>query len=251
MRRGVGATQRLTQRHALAAITKIGHLPAASALVTGVCLLPFMSNLRRAPALFAALALFATPALAAPKPEGTVDMAEVLKAGPLPELSLGDSKGVAVVEYGSVTCPHCAAWEKEVLPQLKSAYIDTGKVHYIFREFSRNPLDVGAFALARCVGDDKALATIDLLFATQDKWAFTDKPLEPLITALRPTGLTHDKAIECLKDTKLTGAIQTIGKTGAEVVKIQGTPTFVIDGKVYGGELTQSDLDDILKPLVK
>ena len=83
-------------------------------------------------------------------------------------------------------------------------YIDTGKVHFIFREFSRNPLDVAAFVLARCVGDDKAFATIDLLFASQDKWAFVDKPLEPLIAALRPTGLTHDKAMECLKDQKLS-----------------------------------------------
>jgi protein-disulfide isomerase len=210
-----------------------------------------LSFLPRAFLLAALLAIIAAPALAAPKPEGTVDMAEVLKPGPLPELTLGDANGVPVVEYGSVTCPHCAAFAKETLPALKSAYVDTGKVHFIFREFSRNPLDVGAFALARCVGDDKALATIDLLFATQDKWAFVDKPLEPLLAALRPTGLSHDKAFECLKDTKLTGAIQQIGKTGVDVVKIQGTPTFVIDGKVYGGELSMSDLDEILKPLVK
>ena len=103
-------------------------------------------------------------------------MATVLQPGPLPELSLGDPKGVPVVEYGSLTCPHCAAFAREVLPKLKAAYIDTGKVHFIFREFSRNPLDVAAFVLARCVGDDKALATIDLLFAQQDKWAFVDKP---------------------------------------------------------------------------
>ena len=202
-------------------------------------------------ALAALLAFAAAPALAAPKPEGTVDMAEVLKPGPLPELTLGDAKGVEVVEYGSVTCPHCAVFSKETLPKLKTKYIDTGKVHFIFREFSRNPLDVGAFTLARCVGDDKALATIDLLFATQDKWAFVEKPLEPLLTALRPTGLSRDKAIECLKDTKLTGEIQQIGKTGVDVVKIQGTPTFVIDGKVYGGELSEQDLDDILQPLIK
>ncbi len=213
----------------------------------------FLTSLRRGRGLALAfvLALGVAPALAAPKPEGTVDMAEVLKPGPLPELTLGDPKGVTVVEYGSLTCPHCAVFSRETMPKLKANYIDTGKVHFIFREFSRNPLDVGAFALARCVGDDKALATIDLLFATQDNWAFTEKPLEPLITALRPTGLTHDKAFECLKDTKLTGAIQQIGKTGVDVVKIQGTPTFVIDGKVYGGELSLADLDEILKPLIK
>jgi len=68
---------------------------------------------------------------------------------------------------------------------------------------------------------------------------------------LRPTGLSHDKGIECLKNTDLTNKIQAIGKTGVDVVKIQGTPTFVIDGKVYGGELSMQDLTEILKPLVK
>jgi protein-disulfide isomerase len=207
-------------------------------------------------ALLAAIALgvVATEASAAPKPENTVDMAAVLKPGPLPELSIGEANGVPVVEYGSVTCPHCAAFEKETLPEFKKAYIDTGKVRFIFREFSRNPLDVAAFALARCIGGDNTattLAAIDLLFATQNNWAFVEKPLEPLLTALRPTGLSHDKGIECLKNTDLTNKIQAIGKTGADVVKIQGTPTFVIDGKSYGGELSLDDLNEILKPLVK
>ncbi len=213
----------------------------------------FSSALTRAAWLAAALVLAATAAEAKdpPKPERTVDMATVLKPGPLPELSMGEANGVPVVEYGSVTCPHCAAFAREVLPKFKTAYIDTGKVKFIFREFSRNPLDVAGFVLARCVGDDKALATIDLLFATQDKWAFVNSPLEPLLAAVRPTGLGREKALECLKDQKLADEITQIGKTASEVVKLQGTPTFVIDGKTYGGELSMEDFDAILKPLIK
>jgi protein-disulfide isomerase len=199
---------------------------------------------------FLAVSLVAAAA-APPAPERTVDMATVLKPGPLPELSLGNADGVPVVEYGSLTCPHCAAFSREVMPKLKAQYIDTGKVHFIFREFSRNPLDVAAFVLARCVGDDKALATIDLLFAEQDKWAFVDSPLEPLLTAIRPTGLSREKAMECLKNQSMADAMQKIVKTAVDLVKVQGTPTFVIDGKVYGGELTMADFDAILKPLVK
>ena len=199
---------------------------------------------------FLALSLSAAAA-APPKPERTVDMATVLKPGPLPELSLGNADGVPIVEYGSLTCPHCAAFAREVMPKLKAQYIDTGKVHFIFREFSRNPLDVAAFVLARCVGDDKALATIDLLFAQQDKWAFVDSPLEPLLAAVRPTGLGHEKATACLQDQAKADAMQKIVKTAEDVVKVQGTPTFVIDGKVYGGELSMADFDTILKPLVK
>ena len=204
--------------------------------------------------LFLALAVAVVSVAAAaadPKPEQTVDMAAVLKPGPLPELSFGPDTGVPIVEYGSVTCPHCAAFDKDIWPKLKATYVDTGKVHYIFREFSRNPLDVAAFTLARCVGDDKAMATIELLFATQDKWAFTENPLEPLLTALRPTGLGRDKAMACLKDNAVIAKVRAITETAERIVKVQGTPTFVIDGKSYGGELTLGAFDELLKPLVK
>lgn len=202
-------------------------------------------------AVAAALALAFAPADAAPAPEGAVDMAKVLQPGPLKELELGDPKGVPFIEYGSLTCSHCAIWTKEVFPQLKTQYIDSGKVHFIFREFSRNPLDVAAFVLARCEGDDKTLATIELLFAEQDKWAFSDNPLEALIVALRPTGMSHDQAMACLKDQAKADAMTKILNTAVQEVKVQGTPTFVIDGKVYDGELSMDELNTILKPLVK
>ena len=205
-------------------------------------------------AVLSAAALAAHGALAAaaaPEPDRTVDMATVLKPGTLPELSIGDAAGLPMIEYGSLTCPHCAAFSREVLPELKKDYIDTGKVRYIFREFSRNPLDVAAFVLARCVGDDKALAAIELLFSEQDKWAFVDKPLEPLIAAMRPTGLSHDQAMACLKDQAKADAIVGIGKRASDEIKMNGTPTFVIGGKVYGGELTMDQLRAILDPLIK
>ena len=205
-------------------------------------------------AFFCATALVANVALAAgaaPEPDRTMDMATVLKPGPLPELTVGDPSGVPVVEYGSLTCPHCATFSREVFPELKKDYIDTGKVRFTFREFPRNTLDVAAFVLARCVGDDKAFAAIELLFATQDKWAFVDKPLEPLIAAMRPAGLTHDQAMACLKDQSKADAIVAIGKRATDEIKMTGTPTFVIDGKVYGGELSMDQLKAILDPLIK
>jgi protein-disulfide isomerase len=187
----------------------------------------------------------------APEPERTVDMSKLLQPGPLPELSIGDASGVTVIEYGSLTCPHCAVFSRETFPQLKSDYIDAGKVRFIFREFARNPLDVAAFVLARCVGDDKAFAAIELLFSQQDKWAFVDKPVEPLIAAMRPAGLSRDQAMACLKDQAKADAIVKIGKQANDEVKLTGTPTFVIDGKVFGGELTIDQLKAILDPLVK
>src|SRR5271165_4236825 len=204
-------------------------------------------------ALVCAGALGASSALAAsaPQPDGTVEMAKALQPGSLADLMLGDpSAPVTMIEYGSLTCPHCAAFSKETLPELKKAYIDTGKVRYIFREFSRNTLDVAGFVLARCLGDDKSFAADELLFAQQDKWAFVDKPLEPLIAALRAAGLTQEKATECLKNQKLADGVVAVAKRANEEIHLTGTPTFVIDGKVYGGELTLDQLKAILDPLV-
>ena len=214
----------------------------------------FASVRRLAGVAFLCLAFAASSALAAsaPQPDRTADMAKVLQPGPLPELAMGDPSGVPVIEYGSLTCPHCAVFSKETFPELKKDYIDTGKVRFIFREFARNPLDVAAFVLARCVGDDNAFAADEVLFAAQDKWAFVMKPLEPLIAAMRPTGLkTHDQAITCLKDQSKADAIVAITKRANDAVHVTGTPTFVIDGKVYGGELTLDQLKAILDPLVK
>jgi protein-disulfide isomerase len=215
-----------------------------------------LASLRRLAfvAVFSTAALAANVALAAgaaPEPDRTVDMATVLKPGPLPELTVGDATGVPVVEYGSLTCPHCATFSREIFPELKKDYIDTSKVRFIFREFPRNPLDVAAFVLARCIGDDKALAAIELLFSTQDKWAFVDKPLEPLIAAMRPAGLTHDQAMACLKDQAKANAMVAIGKRATDEIKMTGTPTFIIDGKVYGGELSIDQLKAVLDPIIK
>jgi protein-disulfide isomerase len=212
-----------------------------------------LASLRRLAfvAVFSLAAHVALAAGAAPEPDRTVDMATVLKPGTLPELTVGDPSGVPVVEYGSLTCPHCATFSREIFPELKKDYIDTGKVRFIFREFSRNSLDVAAFLLARCVGDDKALAAVELLFSQQDKWAFVDKPLEPLIAAMRPAGLTHDQAMACLKDQAKADAMVAVGKRATDEIKMTGTPTFVIDGKVYGGELSIDQLKAILDPIIK
>jgi protein-disulfide isomerase len=187
----------------------------------------------------------------APKPDSTIDMAKALEPGPLPELSIGNATGLPIIEYGSATCPHCAHFDRDVWPAFKKAYVDTGKVRYIFREYSRNNLDVAAFMLARCLGDDKTVAAIELLFASQDSWAFGDSPLEGLMTALRPTGMSRDKATACLNDQAKADALAQIAKTADETLKISGTPSFIIGGNIYGGALSLDELDAILKPLVK
>ncbi|HXW19857.1 MAG TPA: DsbA family protein [Roseiarcus sp.] len=211
---------------------------------------------RLAAASFVALALsaaasFALAGAAPPTPVGTTDMSKALEPGPLKEISVGEAAGVPVIEYGSLTCPHCAHFDKEVWPAFKAAYIDTGKVRYIFREYSRNKLDVVAFMLARCNGDDKAFATIELLFANQEQWAFVEKPIDALAATLRPTGMTREGVVACLNNQSMANSLVQIVQNAEEKYDIRGTPTFIIDGKIYGGALSIEELDAIVKPLAK
>jgi protein-disulfide isomerase len=110
---------------------------------------------------------------------------------------------------------------------------------------------VAAFVVTRCVGNDKAFAAIELLFNQQDKSAFVDKPLEPLIAAMRPTGLTHDQAMACLKDQSKADAIVAIAKRATDEIKLTGTPTFVIAGKSMAASSAWTMLRAILDPLDK
>jgi protein-disulfide isomerase len=193
----------------------------------------------------------AAAATTAPQPDGTADMAKLLQPGGVADLAMGEANApVTIVEYGSLTCPHCAVFAKDTFPKLKAQYIDSGKVRFVFREFSRNTLDVAGFLLARCLGDDKAYAADELMFATQDKWTASDRQLDALIVSLRAAGMTQEKAQECLKNQTLANAIVAIPKRANDEIKMTGTPTFVINGKVYGGELTFDQLQAVIDPLL-
>src|SRR5262245_3685832 len=95
---------------------------------------------------------------------GEVSLAELMTPGPLGDMELGNPNApVTIVEYASMTCPHCAHFHEAVYPELKKKYIDTGKVRFIFREFPLDPLAAGASAIARCAGKDKFFPLIEAL----------------------------------------------------------------------------------------
>src|SRR5262249_22532630 len=121
-------------------------------------------------------ALAASPAFAvlpaAAAEGGDANPEELAAPGALKDISLGSPTApVKVYEYASMTCPHCARFEKDVFPKIKQKYIDTGKVLWTLREFPLDPRAAGAFMLARCAGPDKYYAMIDVYFAQQDNWA--------------------------------------------------------------------------------
>ena len=128
----------------------------------------------------------------------TVPAGELMKPDALPEMAMGDDKApVTVIEYASMTCPHCAHFQETTFPELKKRYIDTGKVRYIFREFPLDNLAAAAFMLARCAGKDdkdKYFALIDTLFRQQRQWA-VEKPIPPLLSIAKQAGFTNRLSI--------------------------------------------------------
>src|SRR4029079_9092577 len=123
----------------------------------------------------------------------TVPTDELMKADALPEMAMGSDKApVTVIEYASMTCPHCAHFQETTFPELKKRYIDTGKVRYIFREFPLDSLAAAAFILARCARQDdkdKYFALVDTLFGQQRQWA-VEKPIPPLLAIAKQAGFT-------------------------------------------------------------
>jgi len=182
----------------------------------------------------------------------SANMAELAKPGPLGDHILGNANApVTVIEYASLTCPHCAHFHETVYPTLKTKYIDTGKVKFVFREFPRDPVDVGAFMLARCAPADKYFPMIDVLFDQQKNWAFTRESAKQLLMIAKQAGFTEDQFNKCLSDNKLAEQIRDIAKTAYEKFKVDSTPTIFINGEILRGDMTPEALEKALAPLVK
>jgi protein-disulfide isomerase len=160
--------------------------------------------------------------------------AEEGAVSPVAEMFLGnpDAK-VTLVEYGSFTCPHCAAFYAEVYPRLKAEYIDTGKVKFVFRDFYRNRQDLWAGMLARCAGGMRYFGLVDLFFSQQENWAFDkteQQSLEAMYALGRQSGLTDDQMQACLADQANAQALVAEFQRTSTEDKVEGTPTFTING---------------------
>src|SRR5262245_6596735 len=174
-------------------------------------------------------------------PSAPISSEELLQPGPLGEMSMGpDNAQVTIVEYASMTCPHCAHFHEQTLPELKKRYIDTGKVRFIFREFPFDPLAAGAFMLARCAEKDKYFPMIDALFSQQTTWA-VQKPIEPLFAIAKQAGYTKETFEACLANQKVLEGIEWVRSRGAQKFGVDSTPTFFINGTRHKGALSIDD----------
>jgi protein-disulfide isomerase len=198
----------------------------------------------------ALVALGAFGALRSPAAAQTFSVLELEAKGPLDDIPLGSPTApVTIIEYASMTCPHCAAFANGVFPKLKEKYIDTGKVRYIMREYPLDQLAAAAFMLARCAGPDKYYPLIETLFQQQPKWAVR-QPIPPLLAIAKQAGFTQQSFEKCLNDTALLNKIQEERDIGSNKFKVDATPTFFINGQRYSGEMPMEELDKVLQPLL-
>jgi protein-disulfide isomerase len=186
----------------------------------------------------------------APKPDGTVDMAKLLEPGVLPEKAIGkaDAK-VTIVEYASMTCPHCAHFHATTLPLLKTKYIDPGKVRLILREFPFDPRAEAGFMLARCAGDNY-FPMVDVLFKQQMQWAGVENSKDALLQIARLAGFTQEKFEACLTDQKLLEDVRAVRDRGSKDFGVNSTPTFFINGGRYPGAMSIEEISAIIDPLL-
>jgi protein-disulfide isomerase len=167
---------------------------------------------------------------------------DLMVPSPLGEQVQGAANApVTLIEYAAVTCSHCSDFFINQFPTLKSKYIDTGKVRFVFREFPLNALDLAGFMLARCAGDDKYFPMVDTLFEKQREWV-VQKPLEPLLAIAKQAGFTKESFDACLTNQKVEDGVKWVRERAAEKFGVSGTPSFFVNGKKYSGNPTAADI---------
>jgi protein-disulfide isomerase len=177
--------------------------------------------------------------------------AELMKPGPLPDLSIGKADApVTIVEYASMTCPHCAHFHNDVLPALKEKYIDTGKVRLVFREFPFDERGALAAMVARCAGSERALPLISALYAKQDDWAQAKNDfLQKLFSYAQQAGFTKQAFDNCQHDEKLLKNIVAM-RDRAIAFGVNATPTFFVNGTKLAGAATIEEFDKAIGPVL-
>ena len=179
--------------------------------------------------------------------------AAVAKPVSLPDIVIGSPKAlVTITEYASMSCSHCAAFGENVFPMLRSRYIDTGKVRFVFREF---PLDIKAAAasvLARCIAkndSEKYLGAIETLYKLQDRLVTQTK--ETLIFVGKLNGMSEQEVAACASDATQFAKLNADQKYAYETLKVDSTPTFFVNGERLKGSMSFEELEERIKPHLK
>ncbi len=161
------------------------------------------------------------------------------------DMSLGaPTAPVTVIEYASLGCPHCGTWSREVFPEFKRRFIDTGKVRFVLRELLFGDQNVAAagFLTARCAGKDKYFQVVEGLFAAQPQEAVDGNDLPSLLKVAGEAGLSQAQVSACLGDHAALAELETRTDGYVHDDHVNGTPTFDVAGKRIVGEASLADL---------
>ena len=209
-------------------------------------------NVYRSLAIAALLAFGALPLAGSAMAQSAI-AASVAKPVSLPDIAIGSAKApVTITEYSSMSCPHCAAFGQNVFPMLRSKYIDTGKVRFVFREF---PLDIKAAAasiLARCAGkgdSEKYLGAVETLFKLQERLMAQTR--DTLIYVGKLHGLSEQEVETCEKDQAQFDKLTADQRYAHQELKVTSTPTFFLNGVRLQGSMSFEELEERIKPLLK
>lgn len=193
----------------------------------------------RVAAVVTVLAMTAVPALA---------FEPVASPEAYPERVLGDPDApITIVEYSSLTCPHCASFHADTLPQIKKEFIDTGKAKLIYRDFPIDRLALGAALVARCAPEDSYFPLLDMMFKSQQVWTRASNPIDALAGYAKLAGMSGDAVEACFENQALLDAIQEVRQRANETYGITSTPSFVIEGEVVKGAYPYEHFAAILR----
>jgi protein-disulfide isomerase len=185
---------------------------------------------------------------------GAQSPADVARQVALPDIALGPADAsVTIIEYASMTCPHCAHFNNDEFPKIKSEYIDTGKVRYVFREFPLDEIALAASTMARCVAKDDApkyFALVDLLFKSQKD--LVESPVATINRIGKQAGSSEAAIKACIDgDPTIKRKINAGLEYAGEKLKVGGTPTFFINGEMFKGPPEFDAFDKKIKSLLK
>ena len=173
---------------------------------------------------------------------------QMLEPGPLGEREYGSRNApVTIIEYASLTCPHCRNYHRNVFPKVKRQYIDTGKVHYIIREFPIGRSAGNAAIATRCVPENKYLGLTEAYLSRQGQWVSQDVRLDKIYAVAKSSGLSRAEFDKCLANQSIIDGIKEVKQRGRKYGVI-GTPTLFINGQKAQGAVSFDQIKAMIDP---
>lgn len=177
-------------------------------------------------------------------------LADVMKTGPLPEMSFGRADApVTIIEYASLTCPHCRHFHMTTYPAFRKEFIDTGKVRYILREFPIGKTSGAATIALRCAPPDKYLTLFGKFMEQQPSWVSQEVRLDPIFKVASQVGMTRAQFDACRENQAMIEGLKWVKDRG-RTLGVIGTPNFFVGNKLVKKELSIEDIRAMVGPLV-